>query len=91
MNSEFNLVDVAGILGGILLVLGAGTLAQGKARISLILYFFADLCWLTIAMINKSFIGSISIVIGIIFSTIVMYRMQTGEFHTSLKKIGDKE
>ena len=80
------LIDLPGILGGFFLIIGAYVLFLGKAWYSLIFYFFADICWLVLSIQNGSYLGSLSIIIGIVFSTGVMLKMHFGVFHKDLKK-----
>ena len=80
-----NILSVSPIFGGIFLILGAFVLYKGKALLSLILYFFADICWLLMAIKDQNTFGTISILIGITFSTGVMLKMNNGVFHKDLK------
>jgi len=80
------LLNLSPILGGIFLVLGAFVLYKGNALYSMALYFLADLCWLLMSVKDANTFGTISILIGIIFSTGVMFKMNTGTFHTNLNK-----
>ena len=86
MNLIMSHPDLPGIFGGIFLIFGAFLLYLGKAWYSLIFYFFADLCWLVLSIQNGSTWGSLSIILGIIFSTGVMLKMHFGIFHKDLKK-----
>ena len=78
--------DLPGILGGLFLIIGAYSLYLGKIWYSLFFYFFADICWLILSIQNGSTWGSVSICIGILFSTGVILKMHFGIFHKDLKK-----
>ena len=78
------MVDLFGIFGGIFLILGSYFLYKGRAFYSIIIYFFADLCWLSIALFNHAWIGSISIIIGIVFSIGTWFKMNKGIFRKDL-------
>ena len=84
------MIDLLGFLGGSFLIIGAFLLYKGKAFYSLIAYFFADLCWLAISYYNNATFGTISILVGIIFSVGVSLKMINGTFHKNLKK-GDSK
>lgn len=80
------MINLLGFLGGIFLIVGAFLLYKGKAFYSLIAYFFADLCWLAISYFNNATFGTISILVGIVFSVGVSLKMINGTFHKDLKK-----
>ena len=80
------MIDVFGILGGLFLILGAYLLYRGHAFYSIITYFFADLCWLAISLVNHAWFGSFAIIIGIIFSIGTWFKMNKGIFVKKLKK-----
>lgn len=80
------MINLLGIGGGIFLIIGAFLLYKGFAFYSIIAYFFADLCWLSIALINHAWIGSFSIFIGIIFSIGTWFKMNKGVFKKTLFK-----
>jgi hypothetical protein len=84
------MIDILGFFGGSFLIIGAFLLYKGKAFYSLIAYFFADLCWLAISYYNNATFGTISILVGIIFSVGVSFKMINGTFHKNLKK-GDSK
>jgi len=85
-----NLIDLlfylAPFVGGITLILGAYFLYKGKALYSLFFYLIADLCWVLLAIQTKNIFGSITILIGIVFSLGVFYKMNSGIFVTDLHK-----
>ena len=80
------MINIFGIFGGIFLILGAYLLYRGYAFYSIIAYFFADLCWLMISILNHAIFGAISILIGIIFSIGVWIKMNKGIFTKTLFK-----
>jgi hypothetical protein len=80
------MVDIFGFIGGIFLIIGAGFLYKGLAFYSIMAYFIADLCWLTIAVLTQSYFGAFSITVGIIFSIGVWFKMNKGIFRKTLFK-----
>ncbi len=80
------MVDIFGFIGGIFLIIGAAFLYKGLAFYSIIAYFIADLCWLSIAFLTHSYFGAFSIIIGIIFSIGVWLKMNKGIFRKTLLK-----
>ena len=79
-------MELFSIFGGIFLMIGAFTTMRGNIFLSIIIYFFADLCWLGMAFQSHSWFGVFSITVGITLSSIAWYRMNQGVFHKHLKK-----
>lgn len=87
------MIDIIGIFGGIFLIIGSYFLYKGYAFYSIIVYFFADLCWLGISILNHAWFGSMAIAIGIIFSVGTWFKMNKGIFKKTLfhSKTQDKK
>jgi len=74
-----------GFMGGVLLILGAFALYQGKLMWSVGLYFIADIMWVILAFKNGDTIGSIFILIGMTLGLLVFLKARSGEFVKDLK------
>jgi len=73
-------------LGGVFLIFGALALAKGSVKISVMIYFLADLCWLGMAVTSKDVFGTIAVTIGIFSGVYVYYMMQIGRYRKTIKK-----
>ena len=78
------------ILGGILLNIGAYLTYRGKIYQSVIIYLFADICWIIMAYENRDMMGAVFIVTGTIFGFLAFLKMKDGEMRKSLSE-DDKE
>ena len=76
-------------LGGFLLMLGAVYVYFGKIFYSIMVYTIADVCWLVNAYQRGDEFGALTVTIGILVGTVVVYKMQVGKFRKSIRK--DKE
>jgi len=74
------------ILGGILLNIGAYLTYKGKIYYSVIVYFFADICWIVMAYEKDDIIGAFFIIVGTIFGFLAYLKMKHGEMRKSLNK-----
>ncbi len=74
------------ILGGILLSIGAFLTYKGKIYQAVIIYLFADLCWIIMAYEKSDYVGSIFIIIGTVFGFLAYLKMRNGEMNKSLNK-----
>jgi len=74
------------ILGGLLLSIGAYLTYKGKIYQAVIIYLFADLCWIIMAYEKSDYVGSIFIIIGTVFGFLTYLKMQNGEMNKSLNK-----
>ena len=72
------------ILGGILLNIGAYLTYKGKIYQSVIVYLFADICWIIMAFEKDDMIGTGLIAIGIIFGFLAYLKMRDGEMQKNL-------
>jgi hypothetical protein len=78
------------ILGGILLNIGAYLTYKGKIYQSVIVYLFADICWIIMAYEKQDMIGAVFIVIGTVFGFLAFLKMRDGEMRKNLSE-DDKE
>lgn len=74
------------ILGGVLLNVGAYLTFRGKIYEAVIVYLFADICWIVMAYERDDFWGVVSIVIGVTFGFLAFLKMQRGTMAKSLNK-----
>ncbi len=72
------------ILGGILLNIGAYLTYKGKIYQSVIVYLFADICWIIMAFEKDDMIGAGLIVVGTIFGFLAYLKMKDGEMQKNL-------
>jgi len=74
------------ILGGILLNIGAFLTYKGKIYQAVIVYLFADLCWMIMAYIRDDYLGAFFIIIGTTFGFLAYLKMKNGEMHKTLNR-----
>lgn len=74
------------ILGGILLNIGAFLMFRGLAFQAIIVYLFADICWVVMAMQKDDYIGALFITSGMILGFLAYWKMRSGKMHKSLNK-----
>lgn len=74
------------ILGGLLLNIGAYLTYKGKIYQAVIVYLFADVCWIIMAYKNNDYIGFILITVGTIFAYLAYLKMKNGEMEKTLNK-----
>lgn len=74
------------ILGGILLNIGAYLTFRGKIYEAVIVYLFADLCWIIMAYERDDFWGVISIALGVTFGFLAFLKMKQGKMQKSINK-----
>lgn len=74
------------LIGGILLNIGAYLTFKGKIYEAVIIYLFADLCWIVMAYQKDDFWGVVSIIIGVSFGFLAFVKMKRGEMNKSLNK-----
>ena len=75
-----------GILGGILLNIGAFFTYKGQIYYAVIAYLFADLCWMVMAYERDDLVGALFIIVGTTFGFLAFMKMQRGTMHKSLNK-----
>lgn len=74
------------ILGGILLNIGAFLTFRGKIYESVIVYLFADVCWIIMAYERDDIWGVISIIFGVTFGFLAFLKMRRGDMKKSINK-----
>ncbi len=74
------------LLGGILLNLGAYLTFKGKIYEAVVVYLFADICWIVMAYERDDFWGVVSIIVGVSFGLLSFLKMRNGEMNKSLNK-----
>ncbi len=73
-------------IGGLLLNVGAYLTYKGKIYCAVIVYLFADLCWIIMAYQRDDFFGTISITLGVIFGILAFLKMKNGKMKKTLNK-----
>jgi len=74
------------IIGGILLNIGAFLTYKGKIYQAVIVYIFADVCWIIMAFEKGDILGSGFIILGTIFGFLAYIKMKNGSMNKSLNK-----
>lgn len=74
------------VLGGFLLNVGAYLTYKGKIYQAVIIYLFADLCWIIMAYEKSDYVGSFFIITGTTFGFLAFLKMKKGEMNKSLNK-----
>ena len=74
------------ILGGILLNIGAYLTYKGKIYEAVIVYLFADICWVVMAYERDDYLGVVFIVIGVTFGFLAFLKMKNGKMNKNLNK-----
>jgi len=74
------------IVGGILLNIGAFLTYKGEIYQAVIVYIFADVCWIIMAYEKKDFLGACFILLGTTFGFLAYMKMKNGSMNKSLDK-----
>jgi len=74
------------ILGGLLLNVGAFLTYKGKIYQAVIIYLFADICWIIMAYQKNDYIGAFFIITGTTFGFLAFLKMKNGEMKKTLNK-----
>lgn len=74
------------LIGGLLLNIGAFLTYKGKIYEAVIVYLFADICWVVMAYERDDFWGVVSIVVGVTFGFLAFLKMKNGEMNKNLNK-----
>ncbi len=74
------------ILGGILLNIGAFLTYKGKIYQAVIVYLFADMCWIVMAYEKSDYIGAFFIITGTTFGFLAYLKMKNGDMKKTLNK-----
>jgi len=77
------------VLGGILLNVGAFLMFRGLAFQAIIVYLFADICWIVMALQRDDYIGAVFITSGMTFGFLAYLKMRSGKMRKSLNKHED--
>lgn len=75
------------ILGGFLLNIGAYLTYKGKIYQAVIVYLFADVCWIIMALKKEDMIGAGFIITGTIFGFLAYLKMKEGIMRKSLNEV----
>ena len=74
------------IIGGLLLNIGAYLTYKGKIYQAVIVYIFADICWIVMAVQKEDMLGAVFIITGTIFGFLAYVKMKSGVMQKSLNK-----
>lgn len=74
------------ILGGILLNVGAFLMFRGLAFQAIIVYLFADICWVIMAVQKDDYIGAVFIASGMLLGFLAYLKMRSGKMNKNLNK-----
>lgn len=74
------------ILGGVLLNVGAFLMFRGLAFQAIIVYLFADICWVIMAVQKDDYIGAVFIASGMLLGFLAYLKMRSGKMHKNLNK-----
>lgn len=72
------------IIGGILLNIGAYLTYKGKVYEAVIVYLFADICWMIMAYERDDLLGSVFILVGTLLGFLAYLKMKKGTMSKSL-------
>lgn len=74
------------ILGGILLNIGAYFTYKGQVYQAVIVYLFADICWIIMAYQKEDMLGTAFILVGTTLGFLAYLKMKNGLMNKSLNK-----
>lgn len=74
------------IIGGLLLNIGAYLTYKGKIYQAVIVYIFADICWIVMAVQKDDMIGAGFIIVGTIFGFLAYLKMKEGVMRKNLNE-----
>ena len=77
------------VLGGILLNIGAYLTYKGQIFRAVIVYLFADVCWIVMAYEKNDFVGAVFIIVGTLLGFLAYLKMQNGQMRKTLNKDDD--
>lgn len=77
------------VIGGLLLNVGAYLTLKGKIYEAVIVYLFADACWVAVAYERDDFLGTLFTIVGVIFGFLAFWKMKNGEMNKNLN--GEKD
>lgn len=73
-------------IGGIVLIYGAFLTYKGQIFLATASYIFADICWISNALVSHDIQGAIFIGLGIFFGILATYKMKSGRMKKDLLK-----
>ncbi|MCK4974618.1 MAG: hypothetical protein KAR81_05150 [Sulfurimonas sp.] len=74
------------VLGGLLLNIGAFLTFRGKIYEAVVVYLFADICWVIMAYERDDFWGMFSIIVGVTFGILAFLKMKSGKMNKTLNE-----
>lgn len=74
------------VIGGLFLNIGAYLTFRGKIFQAVIVYLFADMCWIIMAYERDDFWGMFSIIVGVTFGLLAFFKMKSGKMNKTLHK-----
>jgi hypothetical protein len=74
------------VIGGLFLNVGAYLTFRGKIYEAVVVYLFADICWIIMAWQRDDFWGVVSIVVGVSFGLLAYIKMRKGKMNKSLNR-----
>jgi len=74
------------LIGGLFLNIGAYLTYKGKIYEAVIVYLFADVCWIIMAYEKDDFLGMVSIIFGVTFGFLAYLKMRNGKMNKDLNK-----
>jgi hypothetical protein len=77
------------VLGGLLLNVGAFLTFRGKIYQAVMVYLFADICWIVMAYERDDSWGMLSIIVGVTFGLLAFFKMRSGKMNKTLEKSSD--
>ena len=77
------------VLGGLLLNIGAFLTFRGKIYEAVVVYLFADICWIIMAYERDDFWGMLAIIVGVTFGVLAFLKMKNGKMNKSLNREKD--
>ncbi|WP_324170786.1 hypothetical protein [Sulfurimonas sp.] len=77
------------VIGGLLLNIGAYLTYKGKIYQAVIVYLFADICWIIMAYEKDDYLGSAFIVVGTTLGFLAYLKMRSGKMSKTLNKTDD--
>ncbi len=81
------MIDAA-FFGGVFLIIGNYFTVKGDIYNSIKSFLLADIAWLTLAMETGNTFGILSVLVGVVLSFFVFYKMWYGKFHKTITKKG---
>jgi len=78
------------VIGGLLLNVGAFLTFKGKIYQAVMVYLFADICWIVMAYERDDFWGVFSIAFGLTFGLLAYFKMHSGKMNKTLNKGNDE-